>query len=206
MKSNLDQSQQPSSPEGFDKSKLVGTLRQLSVRLKESGIKAEICLIGGAAMTLAFNSRESTRDVNAVLPRETAQAILREAQIMADEDLPADWLNDSARVFMPKGGDMPKKSPVLQFENLTVYAPPAEYMLAMKVLASRLTTDKNAGDVGDIRFLLDELKISTPEEALNIVSMYYDPERIAPQAKYLLQDLCKDINRQKNHESPQITT
>jgi predicted deacylase len=38
-------------------------LKELNDQLKKKKIKGEICIVGGAAMCLAFNAREATKDI-----------------------------------------------------------------------------------------------------------------------------------------------
>ena len=41
-------------------------LNDLNEELKKGQVKGEICIVGGAAMCLALNARESTKDIDAV--------------------------------------------------------------------------------------------------------------------------------------------
>lgn len=45
---------------------ILEAFRALNDELAREGIKGEVGIVGGAAMVLAFNARESTRDVDAV--------------------------------------------------------------------------------------------------------------------------------------------
>ena len=72
---------------------------KLNSRLKGEGIKGEIGIVGGAAMCLVYNVRESTKDVDAIFEpsskiREIAEKIAQE------EDIPTDWLNDGVNGTM----------------------------------------------------------------------------------------------------------
>ena len=52
------------------KQQITKYLKMLNDQLAEMGIKGEICLYGGAAMCLAFNARQATKDVDAVFKPE----------------------------------------------------------------------------------------------------------------------------------------
>lgn len=142
-------------------------------------------------MVLAFNARAATRDVDAIF--EPA-ATIREAAalVQAEQGLPDAWLNDGAKGFLSDtpdvdAGDLP------QFEGLRVVAPTAEYMLAMKCMASRVAYgDAEPGDIGDIRFLLAHLGIGTVHDALAIVERFYPAGRIPPRATYLLESVLEE--------------
>ena len=53
-------------------------LSELDAALARRGIKGEVCLFGGAVMVLAFQARQSTRDVDAIF---APAAIVREAVV-----------------------------------------------------------------------------------------------------------------------------
>ena len=46
---------------------MEGHLALLNSELERSGTTGEICIVGGAAMILAFGSRKSTRDIDALM-------------------------------------------------------------------------------------------------------------------------------------------
>lgn len=50
----------------IDKDKIINLFEALNDKLEREAISVEICLCGGAAMCLAFNARNSTKDVDAI--------------------------------------------------------------------------------------------------------------------------------------------
>ena len=54
------------SPDKLSKANILAALDRLNELLHEKGVMGELCIFGGAAMVLAFDARESTRDVDAV--------------------------------------------------------------------------------------------------------------------------------------------
>ena len=154
----------------------------LSTYLKKQEVHAEICLLGGTAMVLAFQARQSTKDVDAIFA--PVGAVRQVARLVADElDLPQDWLNDAAKGFASEKGTFEPLTG-LAFENLRIQTPTAEYLLAMKVMAARVAIADIRGDKEDIAFLARLLALKSPEEALTIVEKYYDPARILPRSIY----------------------
>jgi hypothetical protein len=111
------------------------------------------------------------------------------ARVAAEQGLPADWLNDAAKGFVSSrhevaAGDLP------QFPGLRVVAPTAEYLLAMKCMASRVAVGTGGpDDVADIRFLLRHLGVSTVDRAFAILGRYYPADRVPPRAQFLLEEL-----------------
>ena len=45
---------------------ILHALEELSFRLGKRGVRGEVCLFGGTVMILAFQSRQSTKDIDAV--------------------------------------------------------------------------------------------------------------------------------------------
>lgn len=110
----------------------------LASELDAAGHRAEIFLVGGAAIAVCFDTRRATRDLDAVFA--PAGAVRRAASIVADrEGLDPDWLNDAVKGFLPG----PDPSAVRYFEapGLLVDVASSEYLLAMKLFSSRAETD-----------------------------------------------------------------
>ena len=173
---------------------ILAALARLGELLQARGVTGELCLLGGAVMVLAFKARASTKDVDAIF---APAAAVREAaaQVAAELDLPEHWLNDGAKGFVSArhevvGDDLP------QFAGLRLTAPTAEYMLAMKCFAARLSAGPDEkGDEGDIRFLITKLDLTNVDQALEVLSRYYPPERIPVRTQYLLEDIFSDLRR-----------
>jgi hypothetical protein len=166
-------------------------LQALSDRLGEREVTGEVCLFGGTVMVLAFTARLATKDVDALF--QPAQAIRDLAhQIAADQNLPADWLNDGVKGFLSDRhetttGNLP------QFSHLRLTMPVPEYLLAMKCMAARLgvTTDEPS-DVADIIFLIRHLKLNSTKAVLDLVSQYYPVNRIPVKTQYLVEGLFEE--------------
>lgn len=172
----------------LERDQIVRALARLAELLRDRGTQGEICLLGGTVMVLAFSARPATKDVDAIF--EPADAVRQAAAVVqAEQGLPDAWLNDGAKGFLSahhevSEGDLP------QFDGLRIVAPTAEYLLAMKCMASRIAhAETGPGDVADIRFLLSRLGIHTLEEALATVERFYPAGRIPPRATYLLESI-----------------
>jgi len=61
------------------------------------------------------------------------------------------------------------------------------YLLAMKCAALRLGEEFH--DLDDVRFLLRYLDISTVEEALAVVTRYFDEKHLRPKTRLALEEL-----------------
>ena len=174
--------------ETLDRDTIVRALGRLSQILGDRGITGEVCLLGGTVMVLAFKTRARTKDVDAIFhpPHEIRDAA---RLVQAEMNLPEGWLNDGAKAFVSTRhetaeGDLP------QFPHLRLTAPTAEYMLAMKCMASRIPAGpEDQGDVADIAVLIRHLGLGDADQALSIVARYYPEEQIPVRARYLIEDL-----------------
>ena len=122
----------------------------LAHEFKEKNAGAELVIVGGAALVLLFNARDSTKDVDAFFVRPEATTVRNAASnVAARLDLPADWLNDSAKGYLVglTRGELLYNSP-----SLTVYAASFPQLLAMKLSAWRDAIDRE-----DARILLRQL-------------------------------------------------
>ena len=167
-------------------------LALVSEQLAGQGVQGEICLFGGTAMMLAFDARETTRDVDGVFrPPETIRAAaLHAAETLA---LPADWPNDGVKGWLSECGDTTAEG-LPAFSHLRLIRPTDRYLLAMKCLAARVPGYDTGGDRADISFLLRRLGIQSAEAALEIVGAYYPRERIGVKTQYLVEEILAEIN------------
>src|SRR6058998_833345 len=75
---------------------ILSALSRLSDRLREMNVVGEINIVGGTAMMLAFQVRQTTKDVDAIFA--PVDAVREAARFVAgDLDLPIDWLNDAVK-------------------------------------------------------------------------------------------------------------
>ena len=153
----------------------------LDQELAGRAVVGEIGLLGGAVMCLVFQVRESTKDVDAVFAptreiRDAARAVA------ARLGVPDDWLNDAAKGFVVSS---PPRVQVLNLANLRVWAPCADYMLAMKCVSARFDTH----DAGDVAFLIRHLGLVAPEQVFERIARYYPREQVPPRTRYLVEEL-----------------
>jgi len=172
----------------YSREELEKMLSLLNEQLRKNGVTGEVCIVGGAAMILAFGSRESTRDIDALVmaPAGVRTAV---AQLAEAHGLPQNWLNDGAKGFA--SGQPTEIKEILKFSNLRVVTPSAEYILAMKCLAARVGLDEH--DKEDTKFLIQRLGLRGAGTVLEIVEKYYPKERIPAKTHYFIQEACDEI-------------
>lgn len=152
----------------FDRDMILQLLTELGRRLSAKGVAGRLYIVGGAAMALQFDTRRSTRDIDAVLHPPTTVAA--EAKSMAsDLGLPLGWLSSAAQAFIP----MPDEDPVsLDVAGLQVAVSSAANLLAMKMAAGRTQ------DIADLVVLFRHLKIRSAEQAVDMAERMYGPDSI----------------------------
>lgn len=96
--------------DNFNSDTIVRSLEELGWRLELAGVRAELYIVGGAAMALAFARDRVTRDIDAVFVPKTR--VYEEVKAMAAEDdtLSPDWLNDVVERLLPSIEDSKPRS------------------------------------------------------------------------------------------------
>ena len=85
----------------FNRDTIVHSLEELGRRLELAGVRAELYIVGGAAMALAFARDRVTRDIDAVFVPKTRVYDEAKAMALEDDTLGPDWLNDAVKGFLP---------------------------------------------------------------------------------------------------------
>jgi len=170
----------------------VGPLTQADIRrlfdllneeLRAAGAEGELFLVGGAVMCLAYATRPSTQDVDALFrpPREVRAAA---ARVAIRARLNPDWLNDGVKAYLSAQGEF---APFLELDHLRVMVAQPEYLLAMKCLAMRIGAEFH--DEDDIRYLLRHLDIRSYEKAVAVITKFYPKERFPQKTLHALAEL-----------------
>ncbi len=165
----------------LDSKTILRLFSALNDELRGMGVRGEIGICGGAVMCLVFNARESTKDVDAIF--QPTREIRDASKAVADRlGMPEDWLNDAAKGYFLS--QLPVRD-VVELSNLRVWAPQADYMLAMKCVSARF----DSHDLDDTEFLLKHLGIRSVDEACRIIEQYYPRKVISAKTQFLLEEL-----------------
>jgi hypothetical protein len=155
----------------------------LNAELAAQRTEGELYLVGGAVMCLAFDAREATKDVDALF--KPARVIRQAAaRVAVRAGVAETWLNDAVKGYL---GTRAEFDPFLELPHLKVFIAQPRYLLAMKCAAIRLGEEFH--DLDDVRYLLRYLNVSTPEEALAIVTRYFDETHLLPKTRLILEEL-----------------
>ena len=162
----------------FDRDGLELGLRQLVAKLRTTGERSGIRIVGGAALSLRYFDRESTVDIDAH-PIGDADHVLAAGREVADENgWPDDWLNNQAAIFIPEYGSIRVAWETLYDDgNVVIQVASAEAMLAMKLHANRPGRDDT-----DIAKLMVLCGVSSIAEAEELYETYYSAEVLPDRA------------------------
>lgn len=159
--------------------RLLGLLNE---ELSRAGCVAELFLVGGAAMAVAYDRSRATRDLDAVFePKEVVYEAA--ARVAEQEGLADDWLNDAVKGFLP--GPDEAATVVMELPSLRVRVASPSYLFALKAAAARVERDAD-----DLKLLYRLCAFESVEEALDHVEQTLGPAMaLAPKTGFMLQEL-----------------
>lgn len=154
---------------------------ELNQELSAKQVVGEVGICGGAVMCLVFNARMATKDIDGIFSpsKEIREAVERVAR---NRGIDKDWLNDAAKGFFYTN---PPKQDILHLSHLRVWAPQADYMLAMKAISARFDTH----DKDDLIFLIHHLEYKSVEEIFETINKYYPKQNIPAKTQFLIEEI-----------------
>ena len=163
----------------MDRREITKALTALGARLTEAGITADLYVVGGAAIALAYDERRSTRDIDAVfLPKAE---VYRAADAVAEDlDLPTGWLNDAVKGFLL--GPDPYPTEIVELPGLRCEIASPEVVLVMKALAHRIGEDDD-----DLRLLAAKAGLSTAADVLDLVERVAGDRLLTAQVQFFVE-------------------
>lgn len=164
----------------MDREEIIAALTELAAELQRRGTSADMYVVGGAAIALAFDERRATRDIDAVF--EPKALVYEAAASVAEErGLPSGWLNDAVKGFLV--GEDPEAMPILDLPGLRCLAASPRTLLALKVLAHRVGEDED-----DLRLLAVELGLERADEILAVAEETFG-DRLDPAARFFVEEI-----------------
>jgi hypothetical protein len=174
-----------------------------------AGTKLQIAVYGGSALMLASNFRFATEDVDvSELEHPLPDWLAGVVHEIAEENHWQDqWFNDGVAFHLSSLAD--RAADHLEFgtfprdgtaPGLVVSVPSAEYLLALKLKAARVT-DPLRGETErlDILNLMQVVGVATVEEAIALLGRYFPVSAAsAEKQRFLL----KNMNREGGVDAP----
>lgn len=158
--------------------------KELNKELSKKDIMGEVGICGGAVMCLVYHARPATKDIDAIF--EPTKEIRKASVLVAHKfGLDEHWLNDAVKGFFHVD---PPREDVFNMSHLRVWAPSADYMLAMKCISARF----DAFDRDDIILLISYLKFTKLEQVFDAIAKYYPHDKIPVKTKFLIEEIMQD--------------
>lgn len=127
----------------LDRTKLLKIFYYLNERLAENQLQLEITVYGGALMTMVYDSRPATRDIDCVFHTANEQLLKNILELTRFTfHLAHDWIDSGIKE--PFEALIKEELEIFRsYSNLRILKPIPEQLLAMKVLAARAEPSKD---------------------------------------------------------------
>jgi hypothetical protein len=187
----------------FDRDALLEAFDDIGRAAVAAGTRLQIAVYGGSALMLASNFRFATEDVDiAEIGGEWPDWLSDvAAKIAAEHGWGDDWLNDGVAFHLSRlasdtadhleFGTFPRDSST---PGLVVSVPTAEYLLALKLKAMRVT-DAIRGDTErlDILNLMQVVGIESVDQAIAVLGKYFPVSAASPEKqRFLLNNMSRE--------------
>lgn len=179
-------------------------ITKISNLAKERHILLDIAIYGGAALSLAFDMRDITKDVDVTINKNQDKDFLREAsEIVAEEmNWSLNWLNDGVKGFISHNEILD------QFDDMTnedggvrIFVPSAEYLFSMKCMSMRPEGVDGSHDFSDIENPAKLLQIKNADEAFSIVERFYPMQKMPTKVYLGIEEIIEGLSG-KNTPAP----
>lgn len=171
----------------MQRAEIIHALTALGAELATSGVTADLYVVGGAAIALAYDERRSTRDVDAIFVPKV-EVYRAAARVGVDLQLPEGWLNDAVKGFLL--GPDPFDTEIFEVPGLRCEVASPEMVLVLKCLAHRIGEDDD-----DVRLLAAKAGLGSPEEVLDLVERVVPQRLLTPQVRFFVEAVMEDPNR-----------
>ncbi len=169
----------------WDRAGLIALLAELAERLERRGVTASVYVVGGAAISLSFDARRATRDIDAIILDNHGVLTEEVRAIARSHGLASTWLNEQATAYLSR---QPDSAAPLVFDapGLKVAAASPAPLLAMKIAAAR------PSDAADIRLLAGILGIETAADAIEVFEEVFGDQPLGDRQRLVLEDILND--------------
>ena len=178
----------------LSKEDIIRGLKILSERAVLEHMTIDLAVYGGAALAIAYDLRQATKDVDAVVdnPHQKQWLTAVVSELAIENGWPEDWLNDGVKGFVSQNNDLVLHSEFNKLgPGIRVYVPVPEYLFAMKCMAMRLDDSK---DRQDIESLAKIIGITSSEKAFELIEKFYPRQRMEAKVMFGVEEIMEDLN------------
>lgn len=184
---------------GLSREDILRGLGRLDEIAREAGKVVEIAIYGGAALSLAFDMRVTTRDVDAVMRGATDFVRTAAARIAREQGWPRDWLNDGVKGFISPKEEMSLMAEFRAAEGsgLRIFLPSPQYLFAMKCMAMRPEGLDGSHDISDIEALAHAADVRDAAAAIELVEAFYPDRAIPAKVRFGIEEIMDRVRNRK---------
>ena len=170
----------------LNRDELLSGLSRLDELAREKGVLIDLTVYGGAALSIVYDLRDSTRDVDVAIHTQADKARALAREVSEEKGWGDDWLNDGVKGFLSRNEEV---FAVTDFQatsaGLVLSVASPRYLLAMKCMAMR-TADAQGhdGDRQDIKSLMEMTGVTSSEEVLDMVASFYPDNQISAKVSF----------------------
>jgi hypothetical protein len=185
------------------KDDILRGLRKMDEKAVESGVLVDLSIYDGAALAIAFDIGQVTRDVDAVVRGAPDFVRAVAAEIAEQEGWPRDWLNDG-KGFLSGSEEMllMQSFPGSPRGGLRIHVPSPAYLFAMKCMAMRPEGLDGSHDISDIEALAGILGVRNSSEALSLIEGFYPWSRIPPKVRFGVEEIMERLSSRRRPDPP----
>lgn len=163
----------------MQRKEILDALTALGGELTRRGVTADMYVVGGAAIALAYDERRSTRDIDAVFA-PTAEVYRAAGRVGAELGLPDGWVNDAVKGFLL--GPDPFDTEILEVPGLRCEVASPEMVLVLKCLAHRIGEDED-----DVRLLCTRAGFGSVTEVLTLLDRMVPGRLLTAQVRFFVE-------------------
>lgn len=182
------------------KEELLSGLRRIDELAREEGVLVEMTLYGGAALAIAYDLRDTTRDVDDAIHTQTGKARELIRRVADENEWDENWINDGVKGFLSANEEVARME---AFDNgeagLSIFVASPRYLFAMKCLAMRVGEAGHDGDREDIENLAGLAGVRTTQEALDLISSFYPDNQVSAKVQFGVEEIMEKVQAKKKH-------
>ena len=182
------------------KEELLSGLRRIDELAREEGVLVEMTLYGGAALAIAYDLRDTTRDVDVAIHTQTGKARELIRRVADENEWDENWINDGVKGFLSANEEVARME---AFDNgeagLSIFVASPRYLFAMKCLAMRVGEAGHDGDREDIENLAGLAGVRTTQEALDLISSFYPDNQVSEKVQFGVEEIMEKIQAKKKY-------
>ena len=182
------------------KEELLKGLRRIDELAREEGVLVEMTLYGGAALAIAYDLRDTTRDVDVAIHTQTGKARELIQRVADENEWDENWINDGVKGFLSANEEVARME---AFDNgeagLSIFVASPRYLFAMKCLAMRVGEAGHDGDREDIENLAELAGVRTTQEAMDLISSFYPDNQVSEKVQFGVEEIMEKIQAKKKY-------